>query len=111
MNAIHATESGGNLTIVTRLLPPGSVSFIDTSLVEIAISDTGRGISEENLTKLFDPFFSTKDMGEGTGLGLTVSHRIVESHHGIIEVESQVGRGTTFLVKLPADKEGNINGK
>lgn len=111
MNAIHAMESGGELNIITRLLPPGSISFIDSSLVEIAISDTGRGISEKNLTKLFDPFFTTKEMGKGTGLGLTVSHKIIENHHGIIEVESLVGKGSTFLVKLPAGKEGNNNEK
>ncbi|MDY6972151.1 MAG: ATP-binding protein [Thermodesulfobacteriota bacterium] len=111
MNAIHAMESGGELGVNTRLLPQGSISFIDSPLVEIAISDTGDGIFEENLSKLFDPFFTTKDMGKGTGLGLTVSHRIVENHHGIIEVESQVGKGTTFLVKLPVGKEENTDGK
>ncbi len=67
-----------------------------------AISDNGPGIPAENLNKIFDPFFTTKPVGKGTGLGLSVSHDIiVNKHKGLIEVQSEVGKGTTFFIKLP----------
>jgi two-component system NtrC family sensor kinase len=72
--------------------------------VEVAFADTGAGIPEELLDRIFDPFFSTKDVGRGTGLGLYVTHQIVEQHGGSIRVESQVGRGTTVTVRLPMAK-------
>ena len=67
----------------------------------ISIADTGCGIPEETLGRIFDPFYTTKPIGRGTGLGLAISYRIVEKHHGRIEVESAVGKGTTFRVVLP----------
>lgn len=70
--------------------------------VEIVIADTGCGIPEENLGRIFDPFFTTKEVGKGTGLGLSISFGIVEKHGGFIRVESEVGKGTTFTVTLPA---------
>jgi two-component system, NtrC family, sensor kinase len=70
--------------------------------VEITISDTGCGIPKANLQRIFDPFFTSKEVGKGTGLGLSVSYGIVASHGGDIEVESTVGEGTTFRVYLPA---------
>lgn len=103
INAIHALKQGGILTIRTNLLPPGSLPYIDNRLIEITFYDTGCGIPEKNLQKIFDPFFTTKEIGKGTGLGLTVSHRIIENHRGIIEVESQPGRGTSFFIKLPVN--------
>lgn len=59
------------------------------------------GINRDIIDKIFDPFFSTKDVGEGTGLGLSICHRIVSEHGGTIDVESKEGIGTTFLIKLP----------
>lgn len=70
--------------------------------VEVAITDTGCGIAKENLQRIFDPFFTSKEVGKGTGLGLSVTYGIVRAHGGEIEVESTVGEGTTFRVFLPA---------
>ena len=69
--------------------------------VMIEVVDTGKGIPPENLSRIFDPFFTTKPVGKGTGLGLSLSYSIVKAHHGRIEVDSQVGQGTTFRVILP----------
>jgi len=69
--------------------------------VEVAVKDTGTGIPQENLEKIFEPFFSTKDVGKGTGLGLSICYGIIEAHGGRVEVESKVGEGTTFRVILP----------
>jgi len=92
LNAAEAMPDGGYLTISTQV--------VDRS-IEIKFIDTGCGIPQENIGRLFDPFFTTKEPGKGTGLGLAVSHGIVTRHQGRIEVESQVGKGTTFTVKLP----------
>ena len=70
-------------------------------MVEISIVDTGCGILEKNLHRIFDPFFTSKEVGRGTGLGLSVSHGIVRAHGGAIEVDSKVGEGSTFRVTLP----------
>ncbi len=103
INAAEAMEGSGKLTISTR-------EINNTNNIEISFSDTGPGISEENLKKIFDPFFTTKDVGHGTGLGLAISYGLVKSHNGTIQVNSEVGSGTTFIVILP--KEGNgDNGK
>jgi signal transduction histidine kinase len=67
----------------------------------INFSDTGSGISEENLNKIFEPFFTTKSQGKGTGLGLWVSYGIIKSFQGNIEVKSEIGKGATFTIKLP----------
>jgi two-component system NtrC family sensor kinase len=91
-NAIHATGSGGNITI--RLEPIAEA-------VALTVQDTGQGIPKENLERIFEPFFSTKPPGEGTGLGLFVARGIVEKLGGKIEVESQLGRGTSFCIRLP----------
>jgi two-component system NtrC family sensor kinase len=68
-------------------------------LVEVAVTDTGAGISEENLKHIFDPFFTTKE--HGTGLGLSVCYGIVEAHHGHLEYHSEPGQGTTAIIRLP----------
>ena len=70
------------------------------------MSDSGDGIPPENLTRLFDPFFTTKPVGQGTGLGLSIVHGIVENHRGQIDVESEVGKGTTFTIKIPIEGVG-----
>ena len=70
-------------------------------MVEITIKDTGCGISEQDLCRIFDPFFTSKEVGKGTGLGLSVSHGIVKAHGGAIQVQSEVGRGTVFSIHLP----------
>ena len=90
-------QSGGHLNIkITRDNKDG--------FVRVDISDTGSGISDDNLSKIFEPYFSTKETG--TGLGLAIVHKIVEMHKGIVTVESVAGNGTKFTVKLPeAGKE------
>jgi len=104
VNAQHATERGGSITIRSRLCPApagperGAGS---ADMVEISIIDTGCGIPETDLQRIFDPFFTSKGVGKGTGLGLSVSHGIVEAHGGTIKVESTVGKGSAFRVYLP----------
>jgi signal transduction histidine kinase len=75
--------------------------------VEVSVADTGVGIPAENLPRIFDPFFTTKGVGRGTGLGLAITRRIVEDHHGSIEVASEVGRGTIVTIRLPV---GGVKG-
>lgn len=103
INAAEAMEGNGTLTITTK-------ENKQTRDIEISFSDTGTGISEENIRRIFDPFFTTKDVGHGTGLGLAISYGLVRSHKGSILVESEVGEGTTFTVNLPIDENGD-NGK
>jgi len=69
--------------------------------IDIEIRDTGVGIPPENISHIFDPFFTTKEVGKGTGLGLFVTHEIIEEHRGSIHVKSKVGEGTTFFIRLP----------
>jgi two-component system NtrC family sensor kinase len=106
INAAEAMDGVGKLTLSTRFEP-------SDQLVELKFSDTGQGISEENMDKIFDPFFTTKDVGHGTGLGLAISYGIVKGHQGTISVDSEVGKGTTFTVHLPVNikEEGSNNGK
>jgi len=102
VNAQHAVEEKGSITVSTRRsLDPRALASEPKPMVEISIVDTGCGIPEANLQRIFDPFFTSKDVGKGTGLGLSVSHGIVEAHGGLIEVESKVGEGSTFRVLLP----------
>jgi two-component system NtrC family sensor kinase len=76
--------------------------------VELSIVDTGCGIPEKNLKRIFDPFFTSKEVGKGTGLGLSVSHGIISAHGGTIEVESEVGEGTTFRIFLPLERPPEV---
>lgn len=92
IDAIGTTEQPGKITIGTKTLSDDKIT--------ISISDTGNGIPKENLEKIFDPFFTTKDVGSGTGLGLSISHSIIEQHAGEINVNSEVGKGTEFVITL-----------
>src|SRR5208282_5782794 len=95
MNAIDAMPRGGNIWLQTRLSD-------DESEIEIRVRDDGAGIAPDVLPQIFEPFLTTKESGHGVGLGLAISRGIVERHQGRIEVESALGRGTTFTVTLPA---------
>ena len=104
VNAQQAISERGNIIVCSRLLEGKRLADLaDASgpVVEIAISDTGCGIPQANLQRIFEPFFTSKEVGKGTGLGLSVSYGIVRAHGGEIEVESTVGEGTTFRVFLP----------
>ena len=103
INAAEAMDGSGDLTITTT-------ENKSTKDIEISFTDTGTGISEENIRRIFDPFFTTKDVGHGTGLGLAISYGLVRSHKGSILVDSKVGLGTTFTVSLPIEENGE-NGK
>jgi two-component system NtrC family sensor kinase len=99
-NALDAMPNGGQLTIETHEVVPPSASE-NGRWLEISITDTGIGITEESKKLIFDPFFTTKKVGEGTGLGLAICEKIVREHFGRLEVESEVGKGTTFFVFIP----------
>ena len=92
VNAARAIEDQGMIQIKTSA---------DKADIYIVIADTGRGIPSENLNRIFEPGFTTKGSGVGTGLGLSISYNIIQKHGGKIEVESEVGRGTTFVIILP----------
>jgi two-component system NtrC family sensor kinase len=94
LNAVQAMPDGGSLTVASRM---GE----DEKTVQVSFTDTGVGISEKSLDKIFEPFFTSKKVGEGTGLGLSVSYGLITNHGGEIKVSSKVGGGTTFTVILP----------
>ena len=96
MNAIDAMPHGGNLWLETRMNRAGDG-------VETEIRDDGTGISPDILPHLFEPFQTTKEKGHGVGLGLAVSRSIIDRHHGRIDVQSELGKGTTFTITLPVD--------
>lgn len=92
-NAWQAMEEKGGILSVQSYQIESKIFFL--------IRDTGAGIPPENLARIFDPFFSTKEVGKGTGLGLSISYGIIQSHEGIIHVESRAGEGSTFTIELP----------
>lgn len=96
LNAIDAMPEGGELRVTSNMT--NSDQF-----VQLRFSDTGCGISPENLDKVFDPFFTTKDSSKGTGLGLAVAYGVIEKHRGKIRMESEVGKGTTCIIDLPVN--------
>jgi signal transduction histidine kinase len=93
-NARQAIRDKGTITIKT---------WIDDKTAAISIKDDGIGIPEENLPRIFDPGFTTKGVGIGTGLGLSICYQIIKDHRGRIDVESEVGKGATFTVRIPTN--------
>jgi len=91
-NAIHAVQGSGAITVATRE---------DRKGIRAEISDSGTGILKEHLDKIYDPFFTTKEVGKGTGLGLPISQAIIAEHNASIDVKSRVNRGTTFTITFP----------
>jgi CheY-like chemotaxis protein len=109
-NAFEAMPEGGDLFLKTSNVPaPRSAESADPraarDYVWLEVSDTGKGMDEATLKRVFEPYFTTKEMGRGTGLGLAAVHGIVESHQGNIRVSSEKGRGTTFSILLPDCRE------
>jgi signal transduction histidine kinase len=96
VNAAQAIEDKGEIRITTRA---------DNGYVEIRISDSGKGIPSDVLPKIFDPFFTTKEVGKGTGLGLSMAYNIIQRHKGTIDVDSEVGKGTTFTIRIPVETD------
>jgi signal transduction histidine kinase len=94
VNASHAIEGQGKITINSR---------VENNEVNICFKDNGVGITEKHLQKIFDPFFTTKPLGKGTGLGLHRVRTIIEEHQGRIDVNSSIGKGSTFSIFLPID--------
>jgi two-component system NtrC family sensor kinase len=95
VNAMQAIATEGTVTVETKA---------EDQLVVLSVTDTGHGMSPEILSKIFSPFFTTKDVGEGTGLGLSVVHGIVTAHGGTIDAESRGGSGSRFIVRLPVPR-------
>lgn len=102
VNAAQAIENKGTITISTRY-SNGKLGkrSKDQDYIEVKISDTGCGIPEDKQNRIFEPFFTTKPVGKGTGLGLSIAYDIIQKHKGEIKVVSEVGKGTTFTIKLP----------
>jgi two-component system, NtrC family, sensor kinase len=96
VNAAQAIDKKGEIYVTT--------DAIDGCVV-ISIADTGSGISKDNLTKIFDPFFTTKEVGKGTGLGMNIAYNIIKKHNGTIDVSSEIGKGTTFTIRIPIESE------
>lgn len=101
-NALDAINKGGKIGIFTRKIRD------DTNTIQIIVEDNGCGIPKENLPRIFSPFFTTKEVGKGTGVGLTICKRIVEEHEGTIRVESQKESGTRVFITLPIEQEKTI---
>jgi two-component system NtrC family sensor kinase len=101
VNACHAIDKQGEIRVVTRA---------EGDAVVITIADTGCGIPEAIRPRIFDPFFTTKPAGQGTGLGLAISYDIIRKHGGTLGFESEVGRGTTFTIRLPVDGDRRQDG-
>jgi len=111
-NALDAIESGGEIRIYAHHRREVIEPAFKQEWLDVFVSDTGSGISPENLPRVFDPFFTTKEVGKGTGLGLAISQSLVEQHKGSIEVRSEgIGKGTVVIVSLPlAERSGRLEG-
>jgi len=92
VNAAHAIEKQGEILVGTR---------VENGAIVVTIADTGSGIPKDKINRIFEPFFTTKEVGKGTGLGLSIAYDIIKKHHGSIDVESEVRKGTVFTVKIP----------
>lgn len=99
INAMQAIDTSGTVKVTTAKAASGNV--------EVRVKDTGPGIPEELQCKIFDPFYTTKPVGKGTGLGLSICLGIIRDHNGTIDVESRIGEGATFIVRLPAEEESH----
>lgn len=108
LNALQSMKDGGSLELATRQVKISKAGRYD-SLVEIRISDTGVGISSENMERIFEPFFSTSD--KGAGLGLAIVHSILDLHRGVISVENRSGGGASFIITLPLTRQENEGGE
>jgi signal transduction histidine kinase len=97
LNACHAMPFGGNLSIL--------LSRTTDKKIILEIADSGTGIKGEDLKKIFEPLFTTKKQGKGTGLGLFVVKQVVDEHNGRIEVRSEPGKGTTFVIRFPYNND------
>jgi signal transduction histidine kinase len=95
-NSVDAIKGEGSITLEAKVEEDG--------MVDIVISDSGEGISQEDLTRIFDPFFSTKDVGKGTGLGLFVTHQIMSKNNGRVMAHSVPGEGATFVLRMPTEE-------
>jgi len=104
LNAQEAMPHGGVLTVTTRVSRADDPEFATGSFVLVRFRDTGVGIPDEALPHIFEPFYSTKTAGRGTGLGLWVSHGIIHSYGGRITVRTRPGHGTTFTIALPPEE-------
>jgi len=107
-NALQAIEGPGSLWISTQSIKSGKNK---ESMVQVSIQDSGKGIPANIVDKIFDPFFTTKGVGQGTGLGLSITYGIVHNHGGDIQVKSEVGIGTEFIVILPVTPPAQPSGK
>jgi signal transduction histidine kinase len=104
VNAIQSMDHAGSVVVrisEERATPPADMDGVAGEFACVRILDEGAGIAKEHVPHIFEPFFTTKDVGEGTGLGLSVAYGIVRDHGGWIDVKSEIGKGTEFLVYLP----------
>jgi signal transduction histidine kinase len=105
-NALHAIGPGGVIKIGAEITDRGITQASPAAghWLRISFEDNGAGIAPEHIGRVFDPFFTTKDVGEGIGLGLSVSYGIIQEHGGDIQVESEPGRFTRFIIYLPTEQ-------
>jgi two-component system, sporulation sensor kinase E len=101
INSLDAMPNGGTLTVELKQIPNAP----EKELIEISVTDTGAGIPLEIQDRIFEPFFTTKEVGKGTGLGLSLVQKIVNDHHGQIQVRSEAGKSTVFSIRLPTLSE------